>query len=263
VGAEPATADEQSGRYEVLRVPRFAGAAAASPPEVAVAGVPAWESGNGVAAAVSHDGGGTFGEAENVLAGASPGRTDPSCPLRPTVGTRQRTSRSVRVAYDARNRVHVVAALADPNDLGVGAGVGGTGTIWHAVRRGSDDWATGKVTPEHTAVQWAPAIAPTPQGGVAVAWLQTTDQTMTSYDAYLAVLGSGRSAFGTPVRLSPAASVFASLMEAEGNSNCYGIGDYIGLAPSPHGVVAVWPTTDGPAKPEVDTDVYAREAVLR
>jgi hypothetical protein len=221
-----------------------------------------WEVPAGVAVAVSRDGGRSFGEPETVLTGGDPGRVDPSCPLRPTVGTRQRAGKSTRVAYDSRGHLHVVASLADPADLGVGAGNGGSGTIWHAERVKPGDWTAAKVTPEHTTVQWAPAIAPTPQGGVAVAWLQTVDATMATYDAYLAVLRGGRSAFAAPVKLSPAASVFASLMEAEGNSNCYGVGDYIGLARSKAGVVAVWPTTEG-AKPEVDSDVYAREAVIR
>jgi hypothetical protein len=224
-----------------------------------------WESGTGVMVAESHNGGVTFTDGDQVLTGPEPGRMDPSCPLRPTVGTRQRTSKSVRVTYDAANHVHVVAALGDKNPTvpAYGAGNGGTSTIWHAAESTPGNWDASKVVPEHTDEQWAPAIARTPQGGVAVAYLQVTDVTQTKYDAYLAVMPKGRTRFSAPVKISPAASVFASLMEAEGNSNCYGVGDYIGLAPTPNGVVAVWPTTDGTAKPEVDSDIYAREAVIK
>jgi hypothetical protein len=223
----------------------------------------AWETPAGIAAAISHNGGKSFGDEETLLLGPAPGRDDPSCPLRPTVGTRQRAGKSTRAAYDSRGHLHVVASLGDPAALlSAGAGTGGTGVIWHAERVGTDNWTESKVAPEAGGVQWAPAIARTPQGGVAVAWLQTADAAMATYDAYLAVRKPGARSFARPVKLSPAASVFASLMEAEGNSNCYGIGDYIGLAPTKTGVTAVWPTTEG-TKPEVDSDVYAREAVIR
>jgi hypothetical protein len=221
-----------------------------------------YETGDGIAVRVSRNGGRSFGGATVALRGTDPGRADPSCPLRPTVGTRQRAGKSGRVAYDSRGHLHVVASFKAPADVGVGAGTGGTGAIWHAEYDGRR-WGEGyQVTPENTAVQWAPAIARTPKGGVAVAWLQTADAAMATYDAYLAVLKGGARSFARPVKISPAAATFASAMEAEGNSNCYGIGDYIGLAPSPKGVVAVWPTTEG-TLPGVDSDVYAREAIIK
>jgi hypothetical protein len=51
-------------------------------------------------------------------------------------------------------------------------------------------------------------------------------------------------------------------MEAIGNSNCYGIGDYIGMTTTPGGVATVWPTTDTDT-PGVDSDVLLRPATPR
>jgi hypothetical protein len=111
-------------------------------------------------------------------------------------------------------------------------------------------------------VQWAPAIAATPSGGVAIAWLETSDVAQTSYDAHLALLrpGAGPKA-STVVRVSTRTSNFIDATEAIGNSNCYGIGDYIGLAPTSRGVTAIWPTTEG-TTPGIDSDVLVRTAVL-
>jgi hypothetical protein len=46
--------------------------------------------------------------------------------------------------------------------------------------------------------------------------------------------------------------------EAVGNSNCYGIGDYTGLASTPDGVVADWATTVGVQTSYVDSDIAVR-----
>ena len=234
-------------------------------PDGTVAAV--YETGTGVAVRVSHDGGATFSAERVVLEGNDPGRSDPSCPLRGTIGQRQRASKSVRVAFDARGGLHVVAALGAVPVPGVyvptpGAATGGTGVIRHAVSydRGRT-FATGAVSAPTGSVQWAPAIAALPSGGVAIAWLETSDLAQSSYDAHLTVLGAGVKA-ATVVRLSSHTSGFLDATEAFGNANCYGVGDYIGLTPTSRGVTAVWPTTAG-TTPGVDSDVLVRSAFVR
>jgi hypothetical protein len=223
----------------------------------------------GVAVRVSRDGGASFAPAVTALLGDGPGRDDPSCPLRPTIAQRQRATKSPHVAWDRLGRLHVVAALSPTDDIGLtatgtfGAGTGGQGSILHAqsTDRGATFSRQAPVgTVETSEVQWAPAIAALPDGGVAVSYLQTAQTT--SYDALVALLPRGASRFRTPMLLSEGHGPLPPAQEGAGNSNCYGVGDYIGLAPTKTGVVAVWPTTEG-TKPEVDSDVYAREAVIR
>ena len=229
----------------------------------------AWVGTDGSYVAVSRDGGRTFSKGVRAIAGGDPGRLDPACPLRPTVGIRQRVLGEPRLAYDAHNVLHVVTSLnPSPNattgrPLGAAA-IGGTAVILHASSANGHSFA--QATPVATVSgteQFDPAIARTPQGGVAVEWLQTTGSPELYYDSYLSVLKPGERAFTAPVRLSTASSLFPSAMEALGNSDCYGIGDYTGLASTATGVVATWPTTDKAATPQFDTDVLVREATLR
>jgi hypothetical protein len=235
-------------------------------PDVAVAPngdvAVAYEVTQGVAVRISHNGGKTFGDAEIAIAGAEPGRSDPSCPLRPVVGTRQRATKAVRAVYDPLGRLHVVAALGPSAGLPrAGVALGGDSQVLHAVLV-NGEFAAAPVG-ETDKVRFHPAVAVTPSGGVAVAWLEVADAQSLTYDAYLAVAARGSARFSDPVRLSTAAATFPSAMEAMANSNCYGIGDYIGLASTPRGVVAAWPTTDSSTKAQVDSDVLLREAVLR
>ena len=242
-------------------------------PDVAVAPngdvAVAWIGTDGSYVAVSHNGGRTFGSAVRALAGGDPGRLDPACPLRPTVGIRQRVIGEPRLAWDAHNVLHVVASL-NPSPLPVdvrppGAlGVGGSAVVLHATstdgRHFTHQTPVASVT---GAEQFDPAIAPTPRGGVAVEWLQTSTAPETTYDSYLTVLPPQSQNFSQPLRLSTASSLFPSAMEAFGNSDCYGIGDYTGLSMTATGVVATWPTTDKTATPGFDTDVLVRSAVIR
>ncbi len=242
-------------------------------PDGTVAAV--FETGTGVGLRLSHDGGRTFSPSQQVLTGNDPGRSDPSCPLRGTIGQRQRASKSVRVTFDKRGGLHVVAALGAvvvPNIYvpTPAAATGGSGTIQHAVSYdGGATFARGAVSapaalgPLTASVQWAPAVAATPSGGVAIAWLETSDTAQSTYDAHLALLrpGSGPRTSAV-VRLSSTTSQFLDATEALGNANCYGIGDYIGLTPTPKGVSTVWPTTAG-TTPGIDSDVLVRAATTR
>jgi hypothetical protein len=215
---------------------------------------------------VSRDGGADFDDPVRVLVGEGPGRTDPSCPLRPTIAQRQRATKSPRVAYDRSGGLHVVAALNTSvlpgNDRGsVGVGTGGDGRILHveSTDRGETFSRPDQVGDAETQeVQWAPAIAALPSGGVAVSYLQTAQTT--SYDALVAVRRGGR--FGTPITLSQGHGTLPPAQEAVGNSNCYGIGDYTGLASTRDGVVADWPTTAGVQTEYVDSDIAVREVHL-
>ena len=225
-----------------------------------------YEADSGVYARVSTDGGRTLGPQREVVKAGQPGRTDPACAaLFPVVGTRQRAIRSVHATYDAAGRLHVVSAVGPLTDVNVpnpGVATGGESTVVHGV---SADGKTFTTAPLHEsdATRFHPAIAATPGGGVAVLWLELSDVAGTSYDAYLAVADRGSAHFGTPVRLSANAAVFPSATEANGNAPCYGIGDYVGLAPTSRGVVAAWPTTDGTTRPGADSDVLVREAFTK
>ena len=183
---------------------------------------------------------------------------------------RQRANRSPHVTWDRRGRLHVVAALNTTGTLptlatgSAGAVTGGEGSILHAVS--TDRAATfTKQEPvggvETTEVQWAPAIAALPDGGVAVSYLQTADTT--SYDAFVAIQPAGAARFRTPVQLSDGHGPMPAATEAVGNSNCYGIGDYTGLAATPDGVVADWPTTVGVETSFVDSDIAVRQVHIR
>jgi hypothetical protein len=174
------------------------------------------------------------------------------------------------VTWDHRGRLHVVAALNTTGTLPelatgtAGAATGGEGQILHAVSadRGATFSPQAPVGSVETAeVQWAPAIAALPDGGVAVSYLQTAQTT--SYDAFVAVKPASATRFRAPVQLSDGHGPMPPASEAVGNSNCYGIGDYTGLAPTPDGVVADWPTTVGVATSYVDSDIAVREAHVR
>ncbi|MDX6196936.1 MAG: hypothetical protein QOJ79_87 [Actinomycetota bacterium] len=246
-----ATVDQGSGYPDVSVAPNG---------DVAVAYVSAV----GVTVRTSLDGGRTFGDKVSPLRGNGPGRDDPSCPLRPTIAQRQRAMKGPHVAWDSRGRLHVIASLSTPG-LGletgsVGAGTGGEGTVFHAVSA-DRGFTFSKQLPvsnaETSEVQWAPAIAVLPDGGVAVSYLQTAQTT--SYDALIAVQPAGATRFGSPVLLSEGHGPLPAATEAVGNSNCYGIGDYTGLAPTPDGVVADWPTTVGVQTSYVDSDIAVRQ----
>jgi hypothetical protein len=90
-----------------------------------------------------------------------------------------------------------------------------------------------------------------------VSYLQTADTT--SYDALVAVRPRGATRFRTPIVLSEGHGPMPAATEGVGNSNCYGVGDYTGLAPTPNGVVADWPTTVGVETSYVDSDIAVRE----
>jgi len=245
--------------------PGFPDIAVAPNGDVAVA----WVGADGPYVAISRDGGRTFSKGRRAILGGDPGRLDPACPLRPTVGIRQRVIGEPRLAWDTDNVLHVVASLNPNPDPVTGrpagtAASGGAAVILHTTTRDGYHFTTEKVVATAPGVeQFDPAIARTPQGGVAVEWLQTSPAPETTYDSYLSVLAPGARAFGAPVRLSTGSSTFPSAMEAFGNSDCYGIGDYTGLAPTRAGVVATWPTTDNAATPQLDTDVLVRTAVIR
>jgi hypothetical protein len=219
----------------------------------------------GVAVRVSRDGGASFAAKVKAIVGAGPGRDDPSCPLRPTIAQRQRANMSPHVSWDRRGGLHVVASVSTPGPVGgatgsEGAVVGGEGSILHAVSRdrGATFTKPSKVGAAETAeVQWAPAIAALPDGGVAVSYLQTANTT--SYDAFVAVAPSSGARFRTPVLLSDGHGPMPAATEAVGNSNCYGIGDYTGLASTSDGVIADWPTTVGVETSFVDSDIAVRQ----
>lgn len=222
----------------------------------------------GVAARISRDGGRTFEPALEIIPGGQPGATwTPGCLLRSRVGVRQRALKSPRVAFDSSGGVHVVAAvgrlpdyaasLRRVEDLAAGEA---TGRIWHASSVDGKRWTRRQVAPAAGA-QWMPAIAAAPGGGVAVAWLEVAG--LNSYDAYAALLRPGHRRFAAPVRLSPATAALPAAMEAMGTSDCYGIGDYIGMTSTPRGVAVVWPTTEGTTLPTVESDLYVRELVTR
>jgi hypothetical protein len=161
--------------------------------------------------------------------------------------------------------LHVVAALSTKGPLGlatntVGAATGGEGAVLHAVSadRGISFSPQERVgSAETSEVQWAPAIAALPDGGVAVSFLQTADTT--SYDALVALRPRGAARFRAPIQLSDGHGPMPAATEAVGNSNCYGVGDYTGLAPTADGVVADWPTTVGVETSYVDSDIAVRE----
>lgn len=219
-----------------------------------------------IAVRVSHDGGQTFDKPVTLFRGSEPGRQDPTCPLRGTIGERQRANPSPRVVYDIHGGLHVVAAIGPLTAIGVttpGVATGGASTVWEATstNRGetfSAPRAVHGVQDSSATVEWAPAVARLSRGGVAVEWLQISDLPMTQYDSWMSVLLPGASSFTSPVRVSSGTSNFPPLTEALGNSNCYGIGDYTGLATTSTGAVAVWPTGNDVAAPYFDTDVMLR-----
>lgn len=230
-----------------------------------------FETATGVGLRISYDGGKSFTDTLEVLRGGPPGRLDPACPLRPSVGQRQRVIKSPRVTYDSAGIAHVVAALGGGGSVfsvgtaNAGLLTGGYGTIRIArTRDGINLLSESTVAmPQGGDVQFNPAIARTPKGGIAVEWLQTTGNPQTSFNSWLAVAQPGSATFAGPVKLSDDAVQFPPAFEIYGNSDCYGIGDYTGLASTREGVVAVWPTSGLQVTKYFDTDVLAREAVVR
>lgn len=222
--------------------------------------------GHGAQLRFSHNGGTSFGPAITVFDGEEPGVLDPSCPLDSTVGVRQRALMSPRVAYDAAGDLHVVAAIGhrlqgSTNVTDLPGLSDGAGAIEHAIIHRGRVVRRDMVTSPTSDQQWAPALSALPGGGVAVAWLQTTGAARSSYDAWIAASNRAHG-FAAPQRLSTDSSTFPPGMEAVGNSFCYGIGDYIGMAPAARGVVTAWPTTAG-TTPGVDSDVLVRPATTR
>ena len=217
---------------------------------------------SGINLRVSHNGGRTFSSPQTVIRGSDPGYVDPSCPLRPTVGVRQRSLKGPRVTFDRRGDIHVVAAMGAFLDTGnAQQGLEGEAVVHHAVVHHGHAVLDEAVTPPTTDEQWAATVASLPDGGVAVSWLQTNAPGFATYDAWIAAKPAGARRFAAPQRLSPTSSTFPAAMEAEGNSSCYGVGDYIGMVATRSGVATVWPTTDG-ATPGVDSDVLLRPAHL-
>jgi len=226
-----------------------------------------YETTTGVSVRLSTDGGHRFSRPVRVFTGGLPGSLNPSCPLRASVGTRQRAMRDVHVAFDHHGDLHVVAAMGqqNPATVEVPPGAGATSNkaiIEHAIVRHGKVVGAAAVTAPSTAQQWAPALAAPPSGGMAVSWLQTSDTERTSYDAWVAVNAPGTTHFSAPSRLSTDSSIFPDGTELVGNSPCYGIGDYIGMTSTPTGVATVWPTTQGTG-PLVDSDVLLRTATVQ
>ena len=271
------TWDDFAGGHTVMRAwdghswskPLVVSASTPTTPDIAVGphGVVAvtLSSENGALVRFSKDGGRSVGSPVLAIQGQQPGRTDPNCPLRPTVGVRQRAIMSPRVTFDTAGDLHVVAAIGDfvggqipaAPDTAVGAA-----TVWHAVLHAGQLTHAERITPPSSDEQWAAALAAMPNGGVAVSWLQTNGPGFASYDAWIAVQAHGAKSFSAPQRLSSASGYFPAATEAVGNSNCYGIGDYIGMWPTARGVETVWPTTQG-TEPGVDSDVMLRFATAR
>jgi hypothetical protein len=223
--------------------------------------------GNGAIVRISRNGGRSFGPPIVAIKGLGPGHTDPSCPLRPTVGIRQRAMMGARLTFDRAGDLHVVAATGDNSGSDIssadaGRAVTDVAIVRHAVLRGSRLLHSEAITAPTGDEQWAASVAALPRGGVAVSWLQTTGAGHALYDAWIAIQPAGKRAFVAPQRLSPASSKFPAATEAVGNSNCYGIGDYIGMVTTSNGVATVWPTTDTDT-PGVDSDVLLRPAVAR
>jgi hypothetical protein len=226
-----------------------------------------FETPDGAVVRFSRNGGRSFGRPVLAMHGGDPGRTDPACPLRPTVGTRQRALMGPRIAFDRAGDAHVVAALghwsflvpssATDNPLAAPA------VVWHATLRPEGSGARflrgAPITRPTSDEQWAAAVAALPHGGVAVVWLQTRDSAFTTYDAWISVLRAGATRFTSPQRLSKTSARFPFATEAVGNSDCYGLGDYIGVAPTSTGVASVWPSTDTDV-PGIDSDVLLRPA---
>jgi hypothetical protein len=226
----------------------------------------AFDGNEGAIVRLSHDGGKTFGARIVALTGAAPGRLDPSCPLRPTVGVRQRAMMGPRVAFDRAGDLHLVAGIGDvmPGNISTDNATAGAlpnspAVVEHAVIRGSSVLHHEAITAPSSDEQWAAALAPLPRGGIAVSWLQTNGAAYATYDAWIAVQRAGSRTFSAPQKLSTTSSNFPAATEAAGNSNCYGIGDYIGMATTKTGVETVWPTTDTDT-PGVDSDVLVRFA---
>ena len=216
---------------------------------------------NGADVRISHDGGAHFGKPITAFEGGEPGYVDPSCPLRPTVGVRQRAMLGARLAFDRRGDLHVVAAVGSFISVTPDV-VRGPAIAMHAVLRGNRVVQAEPVTAPTADEQWAASLAALPTGGIAVSWLQTNGTARDTYDAWIAIERSGAQTFESPQRLSLTSSDFPAATEAVGNSNCYGIGDYIGMTTTPNGVATVWPTTDTDI-PGVDSDVLLRTAELR
>ena len=219
---------------------------------------------NGAVVRFSTDGGQSVGNPLTVISGQQPGRTDPSCPLRPTVGVRQRALMGPRVAFDTAGDLHGVAAIGDFSTVIPPAAATATGaaTVWHALLHNGKLAHAERVTAPSSDEEWAAALAPMPHGGIAVSWLQSNAPANSSYDAWIAVQRAGAKTFSAPQRLSSASGYFPAATEAVGNSNCYGIGDYIGMWTTARGVETVWPTTQG-TEPGVDSDVLVRFAQAR
>jgi hypothetical protein len=221
------------------------------------------DSDKGAVVRFSHDGGRTLTEPQIVIKGTDPGRTDPNCPLRPTVGVRQRALMGPRVTFDRPGDLHVVAAIGDFSEIPTAPDTAvGTATVWHAVLHDERVVHAERVTAPSSDEQWAGVIAAMPTGGVALSWLQTNGPAFSTYDAWIAVQRAGARTFSAPQRLSTSSGYFPAATEAVGNSNCYGIGDYIGMWPTARGVETVWPTTQG-TEPGVDSDVLLRFATAR
>jgi hypothetical protein len=212
-----------------------------------------------IAARVSRDGGLSFSAATSILAGPPPGRYDQACNSLSTVSQRQRASWSPRAAWDTKGGLHVVAAVSTVSSQS-GVLVGGQGRILHVVSRdGGRSYSRPQPvgSTETDQVQWAPAIAALPSGGVAVSYLQTAQTT--GYEALAAVQPMGAYRFRTPVVLSESVGQMPEVTELAGNGTCYGLGDYTGLATTADGVVATWPTTVGVETSYLDSDIAVRE----
>jgi len=189
-----------------------------------------------------------FSKPKVVIPGQDPGSLDPACPLRRTVGVRQRVSAAPRLVFDSAGGLNVAAALRRTTSAG-------SQVLWTRGRDGN--WPAAKPVASTTHDQFNVAMSASP-GAVAVSWLETTDQTGLFYEPEVAILPATRSEFRPPVSLMSKASKFPAATEAYGNSECYGVGDYVGLASHKSSFVAAWPATVDQAAWVLNSDVYAR-----
>ncbi|MDX6225853.1 MAG: hypothetical protein QOE64_2229 [Frankiales bacterium] len=209
----------------------------------------AYETQGGVEVRVASDPRRPLGAHIRALAGADPGHINPTCPLINSVGLRQRVVRSPRLAWDSRDRLHLVAALGG-SGLATPAPTAGDSRVVHALSSDAGlHWAQSALTEQ---TSWAPSIAALPSGDVAIGYLELADAAGRTFSAHV------WRTHGGAVTVSPAVAALNQGTETQGSNYCYGLGDYTGIAALGSDVAYAWASTDGAAAPVYDTDVLVR-----